>query len=41
MKYCLNCMYARIMYRDKDGYYCFCTKHKKEIGFYRKCEFHK
>lgn len=37
MQYCINCMYARIMYRDETGYYCVCTKHKKETGFYKRC----
>ena len=41
MKYCLNCFYARIMYKDTSGYYCYCTKHKKEVGFYKRCEEHK
>ena len=41
MQYCLNCMYARIEYDDKKGYICICTKHKKEVGFYKRCEEYK
>lgn len=41
MKYCLNYMYARIKYRDENGYYCWCEKHKKEVGFYKRCEDYK
>ena len=36
MNYCLNCFYARIKY-DGNGYICYCEKHKKEVGFYKKC----
>ena len=41
MKYCIKCYYAIIKYKDTYGYYCWCSKHKKEVGFYKRCEDYK